>query len=157
MKKIIRNALIVGVMIISVMALAACGGTNTAEAKYWFDDYAKENVAYSDANGGNLDKAGSYWRMTVKKDMDVDIAFSVDIDDMYSSCVLTVNGEKVLRDQPDIFNVVYKKLSLKKGDKLEFHAFFVNGIKAAEKPDGFNIAMFTISLDGTNYAVDDIK
>ena len=64
---------------------------------------------------------------------------------------INIFGICVLRD---IFNY-NKDLSLKKGDKLKFHAFWIYSVKTNE--EGFTISLFTVN-DGTggDYIIENI-
>lgn len=114
--------------------------------EYWFEDYSAIFLKY-DETADNLDEAGNYWEMTVKNDCKITIAIAINTD-YYSTLYFYVNGEQVKSDDPSmtIYDYVYKDLTLKKGDKLQFHAFWVNSIMAND--EGFTISLFTVN-DGT--------
>ena len=122
--------------------------------EYWFEDYSASFVKY-DENANNFYRAGNYWKMTVKNDCNITISIDVNTDDD-STVYFYVNGKPVKSDGTDIiYNYVYKDLSLKKGDKLEFHALWLNTIFMSDL--SFRLDRFNIN-DGTggDYIIENI-
>lgn len=122
--------------------------------EYWFEDYSATFVKY-DENANNFYRAGNYWKMTVKNDCNITISIDVNTDDD-STVYFYVNGKPVKSDGTDIiYNYIYKDLSLKKGDKLEFHALWLNTIFMSDL--SFRLDRFNIN-DGTggDYIIENI-
>lgn len=122
--------------------------------EYWFEDFSSTFIEY-DENANNFYRAGNYWKMTVKNDCNITISIDVNTDDD-STVYFYVNGKPVKSDGTDIiYNYIYKDLSLKKGDKLEFHALWLNTIFMSDL--SFRLDRFNIN-DGTggDYIIENI-
>lgn len=154
-RKLFRMMAVMLATILCVTMFAACTKESKSDKEYWFSSYENQFVAY-DEKANNLDEAGTYWNMTVKKDCTVTLSVRVDVDFAFSALYFYVNGEQIRSEvETDIYSLVYKDLKLKKGDNLKLHAFWVNSLKTDDK--GFEIAVFCID-DGTgNYIVEGIK
>ncbi|NLZ66279.1 MAG: hypothetical protein GX910_01240 [Clostridiaceae bacterium] len=154
-RKLFRMMAVMLATILCVTMFAACTKESKSDKEYWFSSYESKFVAY-DEKTNNINEAGTYWNMTVKKDCTVTLSVSVDVDFAFSALYFYVNGEQIRSEvETDIYSLVYKDLKLKKGDNLKLHAFWVNSLKTDDK--GFEIAVFCID-DGTgNYIVEGIK
>ncbi|HHW93250.1 MAG TPA: hypothetical protein GX734_01985 [Clostridiaceae bacterium] len=134
--------------------LAACTKESKSDKEFWFSSYESKFIAYDDELD-NIDDAGNYWNMTMKKDCTVTISVRANVD-YYSTLSFYVNGERVSSlDEKDIFSGIYKDVKLTKGDRLTFHARWTN--RAITNEEGFEIAVFSIKDDTGNYLINGIK
>ncbi|MGN1103781.1 MAG: hypothetical protein ACI4QI_02795 [Candidatus Coproplasma sp.] len=149
-KKISLFAFIVGVIasVIAFSLFAACTTASPNDTAYWFSQNSYEFVKYED-DKDNLDKAGAYWYFTAAKNEDITLSVRINVDNYYSAAYLYVNDAQVKSENnTGIYTYVYN-LSLKKGDKLKLHAFWVNSLVYQE--NGFEISMLTIGDGQKSY------
>ena len=152
MKRKVFMSVLVLALVAMIFIFSGCGTiTSPSDTGYWFSKSENKYIPF-DADKYNLDEAGSYWYFTAAKDVNVTMKVKINIDDFDSCLYLYVNNEQV-KSETDlgIFSRVYN-LSLKKGDEIKLHAFWVNGI-AAENGSAFEIYMLTMSEDGKDYVL----
>ena len=144
-------------VLISVMALllamvfisnVGCGSNNPSETKYWFSKTSTNFVAYDDEQN-NISEAGTYWYFTAAKNMEIEMKLITSAKGPFAAVYLYVNNEQVKSEtNTEIYDYVYK-LTLKKGDEIKIHAFWVNSLMVDEK--GFEIQQICIKQDGKTY------
>lgn len=146
MKKIFSVYLMV--LLIATMSFAMIGCSATpSDTKYWFSLYNSNFVAY-DSESDNIDEAGTYWNFIVAKN--VDITLSVRVNTSYYSALSLSKNEVIVKDNGSsgIYTNTFD-LSLKKGDKLEMHAYWTN--TATTDDSGFEIQLLGITQNGQTY------
>ena len=133
---------------LTMLIAVGCVTTNHSDTKYWFSASSANFVPYNE-DTDNLSEAGSYWHFTAARDVDVAMNLIINVDNYYSAAYLYVNGEQVRSERDtNLYTYVYK-LSLKKGDKIMIHAFWVNSLKVNET--GFEIRQISMSVDGSTF------
>lgn len=130
--------------------IAGCGSTNPSETEYWFSKSSTDFVAY-DEETANLDKAGSFWYFTVAKNVETTMSLIINVDNFFSAAYLYVNETQVQSENnTGVYTYVYE-LSLKKGDDIKIHAFWVNSLCANDT--GFEIQQISMSENGKTYSL----
>ncbi len=148
MKKRILTSVLSLLLALIMMTMVGCGTNNPSETAYWFSKSSTEFVAY-DEGTNNLDEAGNYWHFTVAKDVETTMNLIINVGNYSSAAYLYVNGTQVQSEtNTGVYTYVYK-LSLKKGDEIKIHAFWVNSLYASET--GFELQQISVSVDGKNY------
>lgn len=148
MKKGILASVLSLLLAMVTLVMAGCGSTNPSETEYWFSKSSTDFVAYDDETN-NISEAGSYWHFTVAKDVETTMNLIINVNNYYSAAYLYVNGTQVQSEaDTDVYTYVYK-LSLKKGDEIKIHAFWVNSLYAGETE--FELQQISMSVDGKNY------
>lgn len=148
MKKRILTSVLSLLLALIMMTMVGCGTNNPSETAYWFSKSSTEFVAY-DEETNNLDEAGNYWYFTVAKDVETTMNLIINVGNYSSAAYLYVNGTQVQSEtNTGVYTYVYK-LSLKKGDEIKIHAFWVNSLYASET--GFELQQISMSVDGKNY------
>ncbi|HHT55115.1 MAG TPA: hypothetical protein GX012_00975 [Acholeplasma sp.] len=151
-KKVIVSLFGIFALFLSVLFLIGCefGSKIPSDKSYWFSNSKEEFIKY-DEEKNNLEQAGSYWHFTLAKDADITLKIRINVDD-FKTCAYLYKNDELVKSEIDtgIYSRVYK-LSLKKGDKLKLHAFWLYSIETNE--EGFNIEMLTIAKDGNEYVI----
>ncbi|HQC55133.1 MAG TPA: hypothetical protein PKX91_05360 [Clostridia bacterium] len=151
MRKTIFTLVLVLVFALVACTLIGCGEANKtpSDTAYWFSSSDKKFVAYNETTN-NIDEAGSYWYFTSAKDVTTTLSVRINVD-AFSTAYLYVNDKQVKSEvDTGIFSMVYK-LSLKTGDKIKLHAFWVNSL--ATNDTGFEIQMLVMSENGNDYVL----
>lgn len=151
-KKRIYSLVGMVIAILTVFFMTGCefGGKTPSDKAYWFSDSKEELVKY-DEEKNNFEQAGSYWHFTLVRDANITLKIRLNVDDFRSGAYLYLNDELVKSEvDTGVFSRVYN-LSLKKGDKLKIHAFWVYSIDANDT--GFEIQMMAITKDGQDYLI----
>jgi len=132
------------------LVMVGCGSTNPSETTYWFSKSSTDFVAY-DEETNNLDKAGSYWYFTVAKNVETTMSLIINVNNSSSAAYLYVNDTQVKSEtNTGVYTHVYK-LSLKKGDEIKIHAFWVNSLYANDT--GFEMQLISMSEGGKTYSL----
>jgi len=130
------------------LTLAGCLSTNPSQTEYWFSKSSTEFIAF-DEDKYNLDEAGSYWYFTASKDMKVRMNIILGVNNFTSGAYLYVNGTQVKSESDTgIFTYVYD-LSLKTGDEIKIHAFWINSLVTNDT--GFELSQISMTQDGRTY------
>ena len=131
-----------------MLTMVGCGTSNPSDTKYWFSKSSTEFIAF-DEDEYNLNEAGSYWYFTAAKDTEVTMNLIIGVDHYTSAAYLYVNDTQVQSEtNTGIYTYVYK-LSLKKGDEIKIHAFWVNSLYTSKT--GFDLHQISMSQDGKTY------
>ena len=150
MKKRIFTSMLSMLLALILLVTAGCGTNNPSDTAYWFSKTDAKFVAFDD-EAYNLEEAGNYWYFTAAKDTETTMSLILNVDLFTSGAYLYVNDEQVKSEaKTGVYTYVYE-LSLKKGDEIKIHAFWVNSIAANDK--GFEILQLTMSQDGKNYVL----
>ena len=148
MKKRILASAISMLLALAMLTVVGCESKNPSDTEYWFSKSSTEFVAVNE-DEDNLDKAGSYWYFTAAKDAEVTMNLIIGVDNFTSGAYLYVNDTQVKSEtNTGIYTYVYE-LSLKKGDKIKIHAFWVNSLFVNET--GFEINQISMSQGGETY------
>ena len=148
MKKRILTVLLSLLLLLAMLTAVGCESTNPSDTDYWFSKTRTDFIAFDDATY-NLSEAGSYWYFTAAKDVDVTMNLFLGVDNFTSGAYLYVNGTQVKSEvDTSIYTYVYK-LSLKKGDEIKLHAFWVNSLYTSE--EGFELKQISMTQDGRTY------
>ena len=146
-KKILSSALSIFLALI-LLTLIGCQTNNPSDTKYWFSKSSTDFISF-DEDQYNLTDAGSYWYFTAANDTEVTMNLIIGVDNFTSAAYLYVNGNQVQSEiNTGIYTYVYK-LSLKKGDEIKIHAFWVNSLLVNET--GFELHQISMSQDGKTY------
>ena len=146
-KRILASALSM-LLTLVMLTMVGCGTSNPSETKYWFSKHSTEFVAFDEDNH-NLNEAGSYWYFTVAKDTEVTMNLIIGVDNYTSGAYLYVNDTQVKSEaNTGIYTYMYE-LSLKKGDEIKIHAFWVNSLLVNET--GFELHQISMTQDGRTY------
>lgn len=124
------------------------GSSNPSDTSYWFSQH---NITFTKYDfEDNINEAGTYWNFTSAKTVDITLNVRVDIDS-YSALSLSQNGAVVQGQEASGIYTNSFKLSLKKGDKLQMHAYWTNSAKTNE--NGFEIQLLSITCNGQTYSL----
>lgn len=146
-KRTLTSVLSLFLVLITIM-VTGCESGNPSETAYWFSQSKTEFIAY-DEETENLDDAGTYWYFTAAKDTEVTMNVVVNVDNFSSAAYLYVNDAQVKSEaDTGIYTYVYQ-LSLKKGDKIKIHAFWVNSLETNDK--GFEFSLVSMTQNGKTY------
>lgn len=139
--------------VLSVLALSGCASYSPSDSEYWFTSSSTRSIEY-DAAEDNIETAGTYWDFVSARSENIRMNVRLDVDNFTSAAYLYVNGEQVKSElDTGIYTYVYA-LSLKKGDELSLHAFYVNPLSYDEKT--FQIDVLSITAeDGNTYLLSD--
>ena len=139
------------ILLVSVMlTMVGCGTSNPSDTAYWFSKSSSDFVEFND-DEYNLTDAGSYWYFTAAKDTEVTMNVIVGVDHFTSAAYLYVNDKQVQSEtNTGIYTYVYE-LSLKKGDEIKIHAFWVNSLYTNET--GFELHQISMSQGGKTYVL----
>ena len=158
-RTIVKSLVVVLALIVAMGAFAGCfGDVNKSSGEYWFKDYNKSFEPY-DLENGDINKAGTYWKMTAKRAIP-DTAFMLRVRGgmsmMYSDVSVTVNGfnVKCIETPSNLYHYVFP-VDIKKGDEIVIQAFWTN--TAATDNKGFEIDVFALKVDGEELVISDIK
>jgi|GEM_PF-666628 len=133
---------------LAMLTTAGCGTSNPSDTKYWFSKHSTDFVAFDD-NEYNLTEAGTYWYFTAAKNIEVTMSIIMNVDNFTSGAYLYVNGTQVKSEaNPGVYTYAYK-LSLKRGDEIKIHAFWINSLVTNET--GFEIKQLSMTADGKTY------
>ena len=157
MKRFLKGGLIAVILSLMLCLFTSCdmfGTTDSSDPSYWFSENTKEYVEFkydddgSVINDGNLDKAGTYWYLTAKKD--IKGAIHLRDDAQYGSyTTFTINGNKITPKQGvEIYDFTYDNLNIKAGDKIIISVKWSNPVSAATYQREETISAFGIQLDG---------
>ena len=150
MKKRILVSAVSMILALTMLTLVGCGTSNPSDTAYWFSKSSTDFIAFND-DDYNLNEAGSYWYFTAAKDTEVTMNVIIGVDNFTSAAYLYVNDEQVQSEpKTGIYTYVYN-LSLKKGDKIKLHAFWVNSLYTNET--GFELRQISMSQDGKTYVL----
>lgn len=148
MKKRILASAVSMLLALVMLTMAGCESNNPSETRYWFSKSSTDFIAF-DEDEYNLNEAGSYWYFTAAKDIDVTMNLILGVDNYTSGAYLYVNDTQVQSETDrSIYTYVYK-LSLKKGDEIKIHAFWVNSLYTNET--GFDLKHISMTHDGKTY------
>lgn len=150
MKKRILASAISMLLALVMLTTVGCESNNPSETEYWFSKSSTKFITF-DEDEYNLDKAGSYWYFTAAKDTEVTMNLVIGVDHYTSGAYLYVNDTQVKSEtNTGIYTYVYE-LSLKKGDEIKIHAFWVNSLYANET--GFELNQISMSQGGETYVL----
>lgn len=148
MKKRIFVSALSMTLVLAMLTLAGCGTSNPSDTEYWFSKSSTDFIAF-DEDKYNLNEAGSYWYFTATKDAEVTMNLIIGVDNYTSGAYLYVNDTQVQSEtDTGIYTYVYE-LSLKKGDEIKIHAFWVNSLLVNET--GFELHQISMTQDGKTY------
>ena len=146
-KRILASALSI-LLALLMLTMVGCGTSNPSETNYWFSKTSTDFIAF-DEDEYNLTDAGNYWYFTSAKDTEVTMNIIIGVNHYNSAAYLYVNDTQVQSEvDTGIYTYVYK-LSLKKGDEIKIHAFWVNSLYTSET--GFELQHISMSQDGKTY------
>ena len=150
MKKRILVSAVSMILALTMLTLVGCGTSNPSDTAYWFSKSSTDFIEFND-DDYNLNEAGSYWYFTAAKDTEVTMNVIIGVDNFTSAAYLYVNDVQVQSEsKTGIYTYVYN-LSLKKGDKIKLHAFWINSLYTNET--GFELRQISMSQDGKTYVL----
>lgn len=150
MKKRILVSALSMLLALTIVTLVGCGTNNPSDTAYWFSKSSTDFIAFDD-DEYNLTDAGSYWHFTAARDAEVTMNVIVGVDQFTSAAYLYVNDTQIQSEtDTGIYTYVYN-LSLKKGDEIKFHAFWVNSLLVNET--GFDLYQISMTQDGKTYVL----
>ena len=148
MKKRFFVSVLSMLLVLIMLTMVGCGTSNPSDTAYWFSKSSSDFVEFDD-DEYNLTDAGSYWYFTVAKDTEVTMNVILGVDQFTSAAYLYVNDKQVQSEtNTGIYTYVYE-LSLKKGDEIKIHAFWVNSLYTNEI--GFELHQISMSQNGKTY------
>ena len=131
-----------------MLTMVGCGTNSPSDTKYWFSKSSTNFIVYNE-DEDNLAEAGSYWYFTAAKNTEVTMNLIIGVDNYTSGAYLYVNDTQVKSEtNTGIYTYVYK-LSLKKGDEIKIHAFWVNSLLVNKT--GFELHQISMTQDGKTY------
>lgn len=150
MKKRILVSIVSLLFAMATLVMVGCGSNNPSETEYWFSKSSTEFVTYDEEND-NLDSAGSYWYFTVAKNVETTMNLIINVNNFSTAAYMYINDTQVQSEtNTGIYTYVYK-LSLKKGDEIKIHAFWINSLYTNDT--GFEIQQISMSENGKTYSL----
>ena len=137
-----------------MLVMVGCEMYSRSDTKYWFSKSSTNFIAYEE-DENNLAEAGSYWYFTSARDAEIAMNIIINVDNYTSAAYLYVNDTQVKSEtKTGIYTYTYN-LSLKKGDQIKIHAFWVNSLLTSES--AFKISQMSISFEGSTYLLTDFS
>jgi hypothetical protein len=152
-RKFLVSVVMALVALMCVGVFASCGVYTQSDKAYWFSKAEKSFVAY-DSEQHNIDEAGTYWDFTSAYEGDVTMKVRMNVDNFYSAAYLYVNDVQVQSDADQWYTYSYA-LSLKKGDKIQLHAFWAYAAKADNV--GFTLQVFVMNDGSGDFVVESVQ